>query len=277
MTVFDSPPGRVHNAGGQRGWSLWRSHTGRMNNEHTLFSHWAGSAQQTMSPSLLSSTMSDNDHIQQHPRSPSLMTYMSIKCDKHDELQEVRRGYDVDYFASACCVRQKPHVACFAAPASLYPQRRKWFFAFCMLCCKNIPLTSTDLLQNKKKIEFCFFFCFFCCRNLPPCFPPASASGRYSGFPCLSIRSEYKYELRLALLSDEWSCQPNSASFQSRVLPLIPHSRTAGSCENWKWQSNQHVEQADWTKLSWPRSELFNTSARQRVPLSEHPASLCAF
>lgn len=82
--------------------------------------------------------------------------------------------------------------------------------------------------------------------------------------PCLSIRSEYKYELRFALLSDEWSCQTNSTSFQSHFLPLIPHSRTAGSCENWKWQSNQHVEQADWTKLSWPRSELFNTSAHQR-------------
>lgn len=71
--------------------------------------------------------------------------------------------------------------------------------------------------------------------------------------------SGYKYELRFALFSDEWSCRSVGTSFQSLSLPLIPRPRPEGSCENWKWQSNQHVEQADWTKLSWPRSELFNT------------------
>lgn len=164
------------------------------------------------------------------------------------------------------------HVSC---SGCLLPSEKKQLLDFCWLPSKNIFHTSTDLLQNSKTNGM--FFCFLCCRKPLPPFPLVSASGRYSGSPCLSRRSEYKYELRLALLSDEWSCQPNSASFQSRVLPLIPHSRSAGSCENWKWQSNQHVEQADWTKLSWPRSELFNTSGRQRLPLSEHPASLCAF
>lgn len=61
---------------------------GERNNEHTLFSRWAGSAPQTMSPSLLSSTLSDNDRILQRRRSPSLMTYMGRKCASHDELQE---------------------------------------------------------------------------------------------------------------------------------------------------------------------------------------------
>lgn len=181
------------------------------------------------------------------------------------------------FFLRVRVVLDKSHMLHICCTSRFIPSKKRNDSLLFACCCKNIPLTGTDLLQNKKKLNFALFFCFLCCRNLPPCFPLASASGRYSGFPCLSIRSEYKYELRLALLSDEWSCQPNSASFQSRVLPLIPHSRTAGSCENWKWQSNQHVEQADWTKLSWPRSELFNTSARQRVPLSEHPASLCAF
>lgn len=82
---------------------------------------------------------------------------------------------------------------------------------------------------------------------------------RYSRFSEWSWAGGHKYMQHFALLSDEWSCQTNSPSFQSYFLPRIPQSRTKGSCENWKWQSNQHVEQADWTKLSWPRSELFNT------------------
>lgn len=48
-------------------------------------------------------------------------------------------------------------------------------------------------------------------------------------------------------------------AFSPTFCHLSPQPRPEGSCENWKWQSNQHVEQADWTKLSWPRSELFNT------------------
>lgn len=151
-------------------------------------------------------------------------------------------------------------------------------FIFYMLCCRNVSPTSADPHRNrKKKIHCLLLFCAAgtCC--LPSLLSQRRADTLETPSPRLSRRSEYKYELRLALLSDEWSCQPNSASFQSRVLPLIPHSRSAGSCENWKWQSNQHVEQADWTKLSWPRSELFNTSGRQRLPLSEHAASLSAF
>ena len=51
-------------------------------------------------------------------------------------------------------------------------------------------------------------------------------------------RSQYKYELHFALLSDEWSCQANNASLQSCFLALILHFRTKRSCENWKWQSS---------------------------------------
>lgn len=121
MTVFVGPSGREHNAGGQRGWSLWRSHTGRMNNEHTLFSRWAGSALQTIGPSLSSSAMSDNDHIQPQPPSYSLLTYMSIECESHDELQEVR---------PVCVVLdKKPHVARFLQRllATLREETAPWF------------------------------------------------------------------------------------------------------------------------------------------------------
>lgn len=68
ITVFPLPR-RVHNAAAAtaavKEAGACGVHTGRMNNEHTLFSRWAGSAQQTMSPSLPSSAVSDNDHIQQ--------------------------------------------------------------------------------------------------------------------------------------------------------------------------------------------------------------------
>lgn len=267
-----SRSGREHNAGGQRGWSLWRSHTGRMNNEHTLFSQWAGSAPQTIGPSLSSSTMSDNDHIQPQPPSSSLLTYMSIKCDSRDE-----RGRFAQCAKVCVDLDKRIHVAYFPQQLLDALDIRNTPFFFYMLCCRNVSGTSADPHRNREKK--CTVCCYFVLQEPAASLPSCLSVGQIQWIPPprLSRRSEYKYELRLALLSDEWSCQPNSASFQSRVLPLIPHSRSAGSCENWKWQSNQHVEQADWTKLSWPRSELFNTSGRQRLPLSEHAASLSAF
>lgn len=102
-------------------------------------------------------------------------------------------------------------------------------------------------------------FCSMCWISTQdaPLFPGLTLQKQQS--PCVRRWSGYKYELRFALFSDEWSCRSVGTSFQSLSLPLIPRPRPEGSCENWKWQSNQHVEQADWTKLSWPRSELFNT------------------
>lgn len=171
MTVFVGPSGRVHNAGGQRGWSLWRSHTGGTNNEHTLFSQWAGSALQTIGPSLSSSTMSDNDHIQQHPASASLLTYMSINCDSHDELQEVRAGYDG---ASVCW--HMLHVSC---SGCLIPSKKNQLLAFYMLCCKKVSGTSTDLHQNMNKIQFGFCACVRACvRAAGTCCLPSLLSQR---------------------------------------------------------------------------------------------------
>lgn len=158
MRVLVGPSGREHNAGGQRGCSPWRSHTGRLNNEHTLFSQWAGSALQTIGPSLSSSAMSDNDHVQQQqPPSASLLTYMSTECDSHHELQEVLPGYHGDGVCS--CTHKKKATCCIfpAAAASCPQERNASLLFFYMLCCKNQHRSAPKSEIRKKKNQFEFF------------------------------------------------------------------------------------------------------------------------
>lgn len=138
----DAAVKRSNSAGGEN-WSPWLSHTQRMNNEHTLFSHWAGSAQRTMNPSLLSRTMSDNDHIHQRwERSPAL-TYMSTKTA---QIKHFRRRCSRRWSAVRAQPRKLPFSCCFvytlcekkeatcctcAVPAGHLSHEVKCGFAFC--------------------------------------------------------------------------------------------------------------------------------------------------
>lgn len=96
---------------------------------------------------------------------------------------------------------KKPHVA-------FVPQRRFLLFTCCVAKTLHPPVSAllgeVFLLRNKKKNSILFWFFCTCFSVLQEAVRPSRPSaGPSSGFPCLSTGSEYKYELRLALLSDE--------------------------------------------------------------------------